>query len=417
MRDFDRALAQADAADAALARGERRPLLGLPMTVKESYNVAGLPTTWGVPAFRDFRPTEDAVAVSRLKAAGAVILGKTNVPPLLADWQADNPIHGRTVNPHDPTRSPGGSSGGGAAALASGMVALELGSDTGGSIRTPAALCGVFGHKPTHGLVPSRGHAFPGTDGAAVELAVCGPLARTAEDLDLALAVVAGPDLDDATGYRLALPPPRAGIAGCRVLALRSHPVAPTDALIRAGIDRASAALRAAGASVADESPLLPDLAAAHAGYMGLLLAIVSRGPKPVPGTISAHDWLGLLDQRERLRRGWRALFKQFDVVIAPAFGSVAFAHLGPATNPAPDTRTLRINGIETPYFDQLGWPGVATYPGLPATAVPVNRSPEGLPVGLQVIGPVLRDRDTIAVAGWLHALTLGADDDGVVRR
>ena len=155
VRDFERAREQARERDLRRARGERGPLLGVPMTVKESFDVAGLPTHWGLLPFRDHRPREDALAVARLKAAGAVILGKTNVPPALADWQATNPIHGRTVNPHDPTRSPGGSSGGSAAALASGMVPLELGSDIGGSIRVPAHFCGVFGHKPSFGLLPS----------------------------------------------------------------------------------------------------------------------------------------------------------------------------------------------------------------------------------------------------------------------
>jgi amidase len=162
VKDYDRARAAARAADAALARGEVKPLLGVPMTVKEAFNVAGLPTTWGIPGSRDFKPAEDAVAVRRLKAAGAVIVGKTNVPVFLADWQSYNDIYGTTNNPWDPARSPGGSSGGSAAALAAGYVALELGSDIGGSLRVPAHFCGVFAHKPTYGLAPSRGHVPPG---------------------------------------------------------------------------------------------------------------------------------------------------------------------------------------------------------------------------------------------------------------
>ena len=177
VRDFERARDQARAADAALAAGERRPLLGVPMTVKESFNVAGLPTTWGFERARDLRPTEDAVAVARLKAAGAVILGKTNVPVALGDWQSVNPLYGRSSHPLDAKRTPGGSSGGAAAALAAGMVALELGSDIGGSIRVPAHFCGVFGHKPSHDLLPARGHDFPGfPSGAPSPVAVIGPL-------------------------------------------------------------------------------------------------------------------------------------------------------------------------------------------------------------------------------------------------
>jgi amidase len=210
VRDFDRARDAARAADAALARGERGPLLGLPMTIKESHHVAGLPTTWGFEPFKGFVPPADSVGVSRLKAAGAVILGKTNVPPWLADYQSNNPIYGRTRNPWDLSRTPGGSSGGSAAALAAGMVPLEFGSDIGGSIRMPAHFCGVYGHKPSYGLVPTRGSSPPYVpDGAPVVLVVVGPLARTAADLGLALDVLAGPDVGEATGYRLALPPAR----------------------------------------------------------------------------------------------------------------------------------------------------------------------------------------------------------------
>jgi amidase len=189
VRDFDRARAAAKAADAALARGERRPLLGLPMTVKESFGVVGLPTTWGNSAFKDWQPSVDALAVARLKAAGAIILGKTNVPISLADWQSYNEVYGITNNPWDLGRTPGGSSGGSAAALAAGLVPLELGSDIGGSLRAPAHYCGVFSHKPTLDLVPLRGAGPPGTPPASgrVDLAVAGPMARSAADLALEL--------------------------------------------------------------------------------------------------------------------------------------------------------------------------------------------------------------------------------------
>jgi amidase len=212
VRDFTAAREAAKAADEALARGERRPLLGLPMTVKEGFNVAGLPTTWGDPKFKDWRPAEDALAVARLKAAGAIILGKTNVPLQLADWQSYNEIYGTTNNPWDLTRTPGGSSGGAAAALAARFVALELGSDIGGSLRAPAHYCGVFAHKPSLDLVPLRGGGPPGTPAIPmrVDLAVAGPMARSAADLALELEVLAGPDeLSDGIGYKLALPPSR----------------------------------------------------------------------------------------------------------------------------------------------------------------------------------------------------------------
>ncbi len=405
VRDFERARIEAGHRDAAVARGETGALLGVPMTVKESYNVAGLPTTWGQTQHREFRPTEDAVLVKRLKAAGAVILGKTNVPPGLADWQSSNPLHGRTVNPHDPTRSPGGSSGGGAAAVAAGMVPLELGSDIGGSIRVPAHFCGIFGHKPSFGLLPSRGHAPPGADGAGIELAVCGPMARSAADLDLALGVLAGPDLDEADGYRLALAEPRCATpAGCRVLLLDTHPDARTEASVRDALHRAAQRLERDGARITRASALLPDLAATHKTYLAMLTTITSRGAPPEPGarpTISAHDWLELLDARARVRRRWHALFETIDAVLAPPFGTVAF----PLTDESEwRRRSLSIDGNDTPFGDQLAWSGMATLAGLPATVAPVAFRPDGLPIGVQVIGPYLGDRTTIAIAAQIGA-------------
>src|SRR5947209_4112536 len=179
VRDFDNARAAAVAADQALAGGERKPLLGIPMTVKEAFNVAGLPTTWGLPSAKGRLVADDALAVQRLKAAGAIILGKTNVPLMLADWQSYNDVYGTTNNPWDVGCTPGGSSGGAAASLAAGFVPLELGSDIGGSLRAPAHFCGVYAHKPTHSVVPLRGHTPPTRPPLPreVDLAVAGPMA------------------------------------------------------------------------------------------------------------------------------------------------------------------------------------------------------------------------------------------------
>jgi len=396
VRDFDRARDAAKAADQALARGERAPLLGLPMTVKEAHNVEGLPTTWGSEAFKDWIAPADSVGVARLKAAGAVILGKTNVPPFLADWQSNNPVYGRTVNPHDPTRSPGGSSGGSAAALAAGMVPLEFGSDIGGSIRVPAAFCGVCGHKPSYNLVPVRGHAPPGLDNLPPVLAVIGPMARSVADLELAMEVLAGPDEGEAVGYGLALPAPRhAWLADYRVLVIDSHPSAATAGEVRSAMDAAARRIEAAGAKVERRSDLLPDLAAAHGLYRSMLLTAMARGGPPPPDLPSAHGWMDLQDAQLAVRRRWARLFETFDVVLAPTFGTVAFEH---NTAPMPE-RTLTIDGVATPYFDQLAWPGVATFPNLPATAVPIGHGEGGLPIGAQVIGPYLEDRTALAFA------------------
>ena len=403
VRDFERAREQADERDRQLARGERLPLLGLPMTVKESFDVAGLPTTWGLEPFRGFVPREDAAVVTRLKAAGAVILGKTNVPPSLADWQSTNPIYGRTVNPFDASRSPGGSSGGSAAALASNMVALEFGSDIGGSIRVPAAFCGVFGLKPSFGLVPRRGHGFPGTDGAGIELAVAGPLARDVEDLELAFSVVVGPDAMDAIAWRAEPPAPRVRrLADCRLLVLDAHPRARTDTVIRDALARLCDDASRAGAAVARESALLPDLDAAHDDYLQMLGTILSRGAPGVQDVISAHEWFALLDRQLQVRRRWQGLFERFDAVVTPAFGTVAYPHVD-----MPDMRTskLVIDGEPTTYGTQVAWPGLATFANLPATSAPIGRTPSGLPIGAQVIGAFLHDRTTMAIAGWLSAL------------
>ena len=266
VRDFERARAAAAQADKALAAGERRPLLGIPMTVKESFNVAGLPTTWGFPRGKDWRPPEDALIVARAKPAGAIVLGKTNVPVALADWQSFNEIYGTTNNPWDLGRTPGGSSGGSVASLAAGYVPLELGSDIGGSLRAPAHYCGVFAHKPTQALVPARGQTPPGVPALPVDtdLAVVGPMARSAADLSLLLDVIAGPDAPVATAYRMALPPSRhEDLKSFRVLVLDSHPLAPTAGAVSAAVERLGERLAKAGVKVARTSPLLPDMATA----------------------------------------------------------------------------------------------------------------------------------------------------------
>ena len=400
VRDFERARAAAKQADAALARGERRPLLGLPMTVKESNNIAGLPTTWGSPAFSGFTAETDSVAVARLKAAGAIVLGKTNIPPFLSDWQSNNPVYGRTRNPWDLDRSPGGSSGGSAAAVAAGMSPLELGSDIGGSIRVPAAFCGIFGHKPSYGVVPLRGHSPPGLDGGPIALAVVGPLARSAADLDLALSVVAGPEPEEARGYRLDLPAPRhTDLANYRVLVIDQHPVVATDGEIRGALGALAGQLDGVCAQVARSSELMPDLAAQHGVYMALLMAAMSRG-SPEGTTMNAHEWMNMLDAQVAFRRRWDGFFQAFDVVVMPTFGAVAFPH---DDNPDPNARTLPIDGQPTPYFGQLAWPGVALLPNLPSTVAPIGLTKGGLPIGVQIMGPYLEDRTTIAFAGLLE--------------
>jgi amidase len=424
-RDFARALDAARAADAVLAKGDARPLAGIPMTVKESFNVAGLPTTWGFVAQKDFVAKEDALIVARAKAAGAVVLGKTNVPVGLADWQSYNDIYGTTNNPFDAGRTPGGSSGGSAAALAAGYGPLSLGSDIGGSLRSPAHYCGVYAHKPTHALVPARGHTPPPLPPLpyARDLAVVGPMSRSAGDLVDLLELIADPDeLEAGRGYRLGLPAARhSEIKDFRILVLDTHPLLPTAVGVRAAIERLAAHLAKSGAKVAHESALLPDLADSTRLYMRLLFAVMtaalpSEQLEPMKAAaaklkpddrslaaerlrgaaISHRDWIVCDGRRAGLRAQWRALFREFDAVICPVMPTPAFPH---DHSPDQEARRIVIDGKEYCYVDQLVWPGVATCPGLPATAIPLGLSPEGLPIGAQIIGPWLEDRTPLTLA------------------
>ena len=423
--DFERGRAAARAADAALARGERGPLLGLPMTIKEAYNLAGTPTTWGFPAAKEFRAAEDALAVARAKAAGAVIIGKTNVPLSLADWQSYNDIYGTTNNPWDLERTPGGSSGGSSAALAAGYTALELGSDIGGSLRVPAHYCGVFAHKPSLNLVPARGHTPPGVPALSygADLAVVGPMARSAGDLALLLDVVAGPDEAAlGIGYKLALPPPRHDdLKSYRALLIDTHPLIPTATSVRKALDRLAEKLGKAGVKVARASPLLPDLAAAARTYKRLLWSFLASfwpidiyrnvevAAKALPAdddslaawrtraTVLSHrDWIASDRERARLKKQWADLFCEWDVVLCPPMPTPAFPH---DHTPDQRVRTIDIDGKAYPYLDQIVWPGVATVAGLPATAMPIGSSDEGLPIGVQIIGPFLEDRTPLRLA------------------
>ena len=425
VRDFTRGLEAARAADAARARGETAPLLGLPLTVKESFNIGGLPTTWGFPAQKNFVPPEDALSISRVKQAGGVILGKTNVPIGLGDWQSYNDIYGVTNNPFDLGRTPGGSSGGSSAALAAGYGPLSLGSDIGGSLRVPAFHCGVYAHKPTYALVPSRGHTPPPMPPLPLDrdLSVIGPMARSAADLALLLDVIAGPDpMEAGKAYTLALPAPRHNVLkNFRVLVLDTDPVMPTSATIRTAIEKLAASLGKAGVTVTRESPLLPDFAASTRLYMRMLMSFlaVSFAPEVYAGAqaaaaklspddkslaaerlrgiaLSHRDWVMADGARARLRAQWRELFKTFDAVICPVMPTPAYPH---DHSDDQEARRIDIDGKGHVYVDQLAWPGIATLPGLPATAIPLGLSSEGLPVGVQIVGPWLEDRTPLKLA------------------
>jgi amidase len=431
--DVERARRRAADADDARARGECwGPLHGLPITVKDCFETAGMRTTCGAAQYADHVPLQDAAGVARLVAAGAIVFGKSNTPALAMDWQTYNELHGTTRNPWDPERSPGGSSGGSAVAMAAGFSALELGSDIGGSIRIPAHCCGIVGHKPSWGVVPTRGH-LPGAPGtlAVYDLRVCGPLARSVADLELSLDLLAGPLPDRATAWRLALPAPRAAALGdYRVAAWLDDEAAPLDDTVRAPLEALVETLRSEGVSVDDHARPALNLGEAVRVYQRLLAPIMAL---PMPreqfeavaiqggalaegsqGTFAdflrfsaaSHvDWHGAHEARERMRGAWAELFAEYDVLLCPVSPVAAIPHDQSDSFLA---RTMQVNGSPRPYIDHFNWIGPVGAALLPATVVPVGRTPGGLPVGVQIVGPYLEDRTPLDVARRLESLLGG---------
>ena len=420
--DLAGARKRAKAADEALARGETwGPLHGLPMTIKESYDVVGMPTTWGLSRLKDNRPSRNALAVERLLGAGAVIFGKTNVPYLLADWQSFNAIYGTTNNPWDLSRSPGGSSGGSAVALAAGLSALEAGSDIGASIRNPAHYCGVFGHKTTYAIAAPRGQALPGRV-SATDIAVIGPLARSAADLDLALGIMAGPDEIDAKGWRLRLAPARKrSFADYKVALMLDEPSAEVDRAVQDRLQALADFLARQGAKVDDKARPDIDTAEAHALYVKLLRAATSGRQSDEDfarnqalartlaadddsyfarmtraNVLSHRDWLAANEARHKMRLKWAAFFEDTDLLLSPAAASAAFPHDQEGER---HERDILVNGKPQPTTDQLFWAGFSGMVYLPATVAPIGFTAEGLPVGVQIVGPQYGDRTCIHFA------------------
>ena len=425
-RQIDRARERARAADAALVRGELwGPLHGVPMTVKESFNVTDLPTTFGNPAWKDNIAAGNAVVVDRLLGAGAVIFGKTNVPYMLQDSQSYNDIYGTTNNPWDHKRGPGGSSGGEAATLAAGMSALGAGSDIAGSLRNPAYYCGIYGHKPSWGLIPTRGHSPPGVV-TPTDISVVGPMARHAEDLALGLGVLAGPDVLHQAAWRAELPAPRhRSLKDFRVAVWTSQPQAPIDDSIAEPIQAAVAAIARAGATIDEGARPDLDPAAYHHLFMLLLSAATASrlreedfleqqriaatlAPDDTSGraytargaALSHRDWGAANEARNKLRYVWHDFFKRFDVLVAPVAATAAYPH---DHNPDRAARRVVVNGRPIPHVD-ITWAGLASLCYLPATAAPIGLTRDGLPVGIQIIGPEGDDPTTIEFARLLAA-------------
>ena len=423
--DVEGARKRARAADRALARKQVwGPLHGVPMTIKECFNVVGMPSTWGIPALKDNVPPRNAVVVDRLLGAGAVLFGKTNVPMFLADYQSYNSIYGTTNNPWDLSRSPGGSSGGSAAALASGLTGIETGSDIGSSVRNPAHYCGVYGHKTTFGIVPERGHTFGRVAGADIN--VVGPMGRSAEDLELGLAVTAGPDEIDAAGYKLTLRAPRQkALRDFKVAVMLTDPNSEVDAEVLDRIQAVAEFLAKKRAKVSDTARPDVDTGKAQRTYIYLLRSATSlrqtdeefeRNVQIARGlsagdqsyyaqmmranTGSHRDLLAVNETRHQMRRKWAEFFKEYDLLLCPAAASAAFPHDQQGER---WERTIEVNGHRVPTTDQLFWAGYSGMSYLPSTVAPAGLTKSGLPVGVQIIGPQYGDRTCIQLARLLE--------------
>lgn len=429
--DVERAREAATRADDARSRGERvGPFHGVPVTIKDSFETAGLRTTCGSPKLRKHVPMDDAVAVARYRGAGAIVFGKSNLPLFCGDHQSYNELFGTTNNPWDLMRTPGGSSGGAAAALAAGLTGLELGSDIAGSIRVPASWSGVYGHKPSWGIVPQAGH-IPPPPRALTEsdLGVMGPLARSAADLMQALDVLAGPDAWQATGWRLELPGPRASsLRDYRVAAWFDDPSMPVDDRVLERLLAAVDALRKAGVTVDDQARPAIDAAKVFRTFQALMNPLMAAGyPPPLferfqqlartedpesevgayarDVTETHREWLSANARRAQCRARWAEFFTRYDVLLCPTVSVPAIVH---DTERPMLERTVSVNGKSEPYGVLQRWVSLATLAHLPATTAPVGRTSSGLPVGIQIIAPYLEDRTSIDFAEKLSLLIGG---------
>jgi len=426
--DEDRARRDAKRADDALAKGTPLgPLHGLPMTVKDAFEMEGVVTTCGIEALRDYVPDHDAAVLTALREAGAIIFGKTNVPEGAGDHQSYNSIYGITRNPWNLEVTAGGSSGGAAAAVATAMTSLEVGSDVGGSIRCPAHFCGTFGQKPSHGLVPLYGHIPPEPRALRdIEMEVAGPLARSAYDLEALFDVIAGPNDLDRKGKVWRLPEPRrAKLRDFRVALWADTKSYPVDPGYLGTIHAFAADLRKAGVTIDDKARPAIDPEESNETYIAALFGMWGGGlseeafqgyvkastglapsDKSWPARIgraaaqTLRDWDRLQEKRARMRRAWEAFFQDFDILICPVMATPAFPHdTSGADHTAQLHRTMKVGHDTLPYLDNLIWPGLITFVNLPSTVVPTRHFANGLPCGVQVVSGFLDDRTTLRFA------------------
>ncbi len=427
--DVDTARSRAAAIDAARAAGGAAadalgPLAGLPITIKDALETAGLRSTGGATELSEHVPAADAPVVAAVREAGAVIYGKTNLPRWSGDIQSFNDLFGTTTNPWNADRVPGGSSGGAAAAVATGMSAFEIGTDIGGSIRVPSSFCGVWGHKPSFGLVPSLGY-LDHTEGGTIEadVNVVGPIARSVDDLELLLSIIAGPAPDRAVAWKVALPAPRHDdLRSFRVAAWLDDPGNPVSAEVAEVMERAVRALEAAGVPV--DRTARPDgvdvRATSDLGIELIGMATTLGLPEDTFARLCATDfatvdpiqafgqarltrrhreWLQRHRARNAIRAAWARFFTRFDIVLAPVCVLPPFAH---DQHGGFVDRTIVVNGVERPYYDLIRWTSLFGMAYLPVTVPPIGRTADGLPIGLQVVGPYLEDRSCLAFARLL---------------
>ena len=430
--DAERAKEKAIEADNKISlKSKLGPLHGLPMTIKDAFEVEGIVSTGGNPAWKDNIPKRNAEAVQRLVDAGAIIFGKTNVPFLSSDLQSFNKIYGTTNNPWDLERTPGGSSGGSAAALAAGMTPLELGSDIGGSIRVPAHFCGLYGHKPSYNIISEVGHMPPppGSILTGNGLSVAGPLARSPEDLEIALDVLVSAQEQDSQAWKVKLPKARTKkTKELKIAVWPDEPYAEADDEITNLIKDTAEDLKHAGAKVETVdlpisfeeidkiyslllNPLM--LAGSPKATFETLAKLnesldpndVSELAKVARGSVLKHaDWVLVNAMRQNMRQKWREFFNKFDVILCPTCITSAFKH---NHNPVHE-RKLTINGKDDEYLRATLWAGPAVSAGLPSTNVPIGMSSNNLPVSMQITGPYLEDKTCLEVAKVVRNLRGG---------
>ena len=430
--DIERAKEKAKEADNKISlKSKLGPLHGLPMTIKDAFEVEGIVSTGGNPAWKDNIPKRNAEAVQRLVDAGAIIFGKTNVPFLSSDLQSFNKIYGTTNNPWDLERTPGGSSGGSAAALAAGMTPLELGSDIGGSIRVPAHFCGLYGHKPSYNIISEVGHMPPppGSILTGNGLSVAGPLARSPEDLEIALDVLVSAQEQDSQAWKVKLPKARTKkIKELKIAVWPDEPYAEADNEITNLIKDTAKDLKHAGAKVETVdlpisfeeidkiyslllNPLM--LAGSPKETFETLAKLnesldpndVSELAKVARGSVLKHaDWVLVNAIRQNMRQKWREFFNKFDVILCPTCITPAFKH---NHNPVHE-RKLTINGKDDEYLRATLWAGPAVSAGLPSTNVPIGMSSNNLPISMQITGPYLEDKTCLEVAKVVRNLRGG---------